>query len=114
MVDPVTALAGATAAFNAIKKGIQFGRDLEGMANDLSRWGRACADFDFAEKQIKKPPWYRALGGGIEAQAMAIFAQRKKLEAQRKEMKDWISAVLGPSAWEELLTIEADIRKQKR
>ncbi len=29
-------------------------------------------------------------------------------------MKDWISAVLGPSALEELLSIEANIRKQKR
>ena len=54
------------------------------------------------------------LGGGVEAQAMEIFAQRKQLAAQRKEMKDWICAVLGPSSWEELLAIEADIRKQKR
>ena len=114
MVDPVTALAGATAAFNVIKKGIQFGRDLENMANDLSCWGRACADFEFAEKQIKKPPWYSVLGGGVEAQEMAIFAQCEKLEAQRKEMREWICAMLGPSAWEELLQIEADIRKQKR
>ena len=53
MIDPVTALAVATTAFNAIKKGIQFGRDLESMANDLSHWGRASADFEFAEKQIK-------------------------------------------------------------
>ena len=119
MVDPVTALAGATAAFNAIRKGVQIGRDIEGMAKDLSRWGQACADFDFAEKQIRKPPWYKALGGGVEAQAMEIFAQRKqlaaqRLTAQRKEMKDRICATLGPSAWEELLAIEADIRKQKR
>ena len=45
---------------------------------------------------------------------MEIFAQRKQLAAQRKEMKDWICAVLGPSSWEELLASEADIRKQKR
>ena len=74
MVEIVTALAGATAAFNAIRKSVQIGRDLEGMAKDVSRWGKACADFDFAEKQIRKPPWYRALGGGVGAQAMEIFA----------------------------------------
>ena len=39
---------------------------------------------------------------------------RRKLEAQRKEMKDCIFAMLGPSAWEGLFTIEANIRKQKR
>ena len=54
MIDPLTAMAGAITAFNAIKNGIQFGGYLEGMANDLSRWGCACADFEFAEKQIKK------------------------------------------------------------
>ena len=48
------ALAGATAAFNAIRKSVQVGRDLEGMTKNLSRWGKACADFDFAEKQIRK------------------------------------------------------------
>ena len=100
--------------FCKIPEGAQVGRDLEGMAKDLSRWGKACADFDFAEKQIRKPPWYKALGGGVEAQAMEIFAQRKQLAAQHKEMKDWICAILGPSSWEELLAIEADIRKQKR
>ena len=114
MLDPVAALAGAIAAFNAIRKGVQIGRDIEGIAKDLSRWGQACADFDFAEKQIRKPAWYKALGGGFEAQAIEIFAQRKQLAAQRKEMKDWICAILGSSSWEELLAIEADIRKQQR
>ena len=98
MVEPVTALTGATAAFNAIRKGVQVGRDLEGIAKDLSRWGKACADFDFAEKQIRKLPWYRALGGGVEAQAMEIFVEHKRLAARHKEMKDWICAILGPSS----------------
>ena len=35
MIDPVTALAGATAAFNAIKKGFEGGRDIESMSGDL-------------------------------------------------------------------------------
>ena len=114
MVDVVTAIAGASAAFNAIKKGIQFGRDLEGMGKDLARWGGAMADLDFAEKQAQKPPWYKALGGGVEAQAMEIFAAKRKAEAMRKEMKDFISYLYGPSYWEEILQIEADLRKQKR
>ena len=38
MVDPVTAVATATAAFNVIKKGFQFGRDVESMGADLGRW----------------------------------------------------------------------------
>lgn len=114
MVDPASAIMMASAAFNALRKGVQMGRDLEGMASDLSRWGKACADFDFAEQQSKNPPWYKSLGGGVEAEAMEIFAQRKQLEKQRAELKQWICSVLGPSQWEELLSIEADIRKKKR
>ena len=114
MIDPVTAIAGASAAFNAIKKGVQLGRELESMGKDLSRWGKACADFDFAKRQIEKPPWYKTLGGGVEAQAMEIFVQKKQLEKQRQELKEYISAFLGPSQWDELLRIEADIRKQQR
>ena len=114
MIDPATAMMAAGAAFSAIKKGVQVGRDLESMGKDLSRWGKACADFSFAEQQVKKPPWYKALGGGVEAQAMEIFVQKKQLEKQRQELKEYICAFLGPSQWEELLAIEADIRKQQR
>ena len=114
MIDPVTAIAGATAAFNAIKKGVQIGRDLEAMGKDLSRWGKACADFDFAKRQIESPPWYKALGGNVEALSLELFVQKKQLENQRAELKEYICAFLGPSQWEELLSIEADIRKKQR
>jgi hypothetical protein len=45
---------------------------------------------------------------------MEIFVQKKQLEKQRQELKEYISAFLGPSQWDELLRIEADIRKQQR
>ena len=32
----------------------------------------------------------------------------------RQELKDWISVSMGPSAWEELLSIEAEVRKRKK
>ena len=114
MVDPATALALASSAFQAIRKGCQIGRDLEGMGKDLSRWGKAMADFDFAAKQIEKPPWYKAMGGGIEAQAMEFFVQRRQIQAQRDELRTWISGTLGPSAWQELLKIEAEVRQAQK
>lgn len=114
MVDPATALALASSAFQAIRKGCQIGRDLEGMGKDLSRWGKAMADFDFAAKQIEKPPWYKAMGGGVEAQAMELFVQRRQIQAQRDELKTWISGTLGPSAWQDLIKIENEVRKAQR
>ena len=114
MIDPITAIAGATAAFNTLKKGIQVGKDLQDMGGTMAKWAGAVADLDFADKQNQKPPWYKALGGGVEAQAMEIFAAKQKAASMRAELKDFISVVYGPSKWQEILEIEADLRKQKR
>jgi len=114
MIDPVTAIAGATAAFNAIKKGIQVGRDLQDMGGQLSQWAGAIADLDFADRQTQKPPWYKALGSGVEAQAMEIWQAKQKAESMSKELKDYISVMYGPSKWQEILEIEAKLRKEKK
>ena len=114
MIDPITAIAGATAAFNTLKKGILVGKDLQDMGGTMAKWAGAIADLDFADRQNQKPPWYKALGGGIESQAMEIFAAKQKAESMRKELKDYISVMYGPSKWQEILEIEADLRKQKR
>ena len=114
MIDPITAISGATAAFNTLKKGIQVGKDLQDMGGTMAKWAGAVADLDFADKQNQKPPWYKALGGGVEAQAMEIFAAKQKAASMRAELKDFISVVYGPSKWQEILEIEAKLRKQKR
>lgn len=116
MIDPMTAIAGATAAFNFMKKGVQVGRDLQDMGQQLQQWAGCMADIDQAEKMIERPPWYKALGGGVQAQAMEVFLARKKAKQMRDELREIIShpAILGPSHWQEFLRIEAEIRKKKR
>ena len=114
MIDPVTAIAGATAAFNALKKGIQVGKDLQDMGSQLSQWAGAMSDIDFVDKRNQKPSVFKILGGGVESEAMQIFAAKKKRDSMRAELKDFISVVYGPSHWEELLKIEAEIRVQKK
>ena len=113
-MDPFTILSGATIAFNALKKGIAVGKDLQDMGGQLSKWAGAIADLEFADRQNQKPPWYKALGGGGQAQAMEIFAAKQKAASMRQELKDYISVMYGPSKWQEILEIEADLRKQKR
>ena len=114
MIDPITAISAATAAFGYLKQGIAVGKDLQDMGGQLSKWAGAIADLDFADRQNQKPPWYKALGGGVEAQAMEIFAAKQKAASMRQELKDYISVMYGPSKWQEILEIEADLRKQKR
>ncbi len=114
MIDPITAIAGATAAFNALKKGIQVGKDLQDMGGQLSQWAGAMSDIDFVDKRNQKPSIFKILGGSVESEAMEIFAAKKKRDSMRAELKDFISVVYGPSHWEELLKIEAEIRVQKK
>jgi hypothetical protein len=114
MIEVVTAITMASNAFSALKKGMQVGRDLQDMGKQLSQWAGAMSDLDFLENKNKNPSVFQILGGGVESQAMEIFAARKRASAMRAELKDYISVVYGPSHWEELLSIEAEIRVQKR
>jgi hypothetical protein len=114
-VDPVTIIGGATVAFNALKKGFQVGKDLQDMSGQLTQWAGCMSDLSYAEQKNKNPPWWKALNGqSVEAEALAIFTAKKKAEAMRKELKDWISFSMGPSAWDELIATEGKIRKQKK
>lgn len=113
-MDPITIMAGASAAFNAIKKGIEVGRGLQDMSGQLSQWAGAMSDLGRAETKAKNPPWWKSLSGGVEQEAMQIFAAKKKAEEMRKELKQYISFSMGPSAWEELLRIESQVRKRKQ
>ena len=114
MIEVVTAISMASSAFSALKKGITIGKDLQDMGQQLSKWAGAMSDLDFLETKNKNPSVFQILGGGVESQAMEIFAARKRANAMRQELKDYISVVYGPSHWDELLSIEAEIRVQKR
>jgi len=114
-MDPVTIISGATVAFNALKKGFQVGKDLQDMSGQLTQWAGAMSDLSFMEQKNKNPPWWKALNGqSVEAEALEIFTAKKKAEAMRQELKDWISFSMGPSAWDELVATEGRIRKQKK
>ena len=113
-MDPVTIIGGATVAFNALKKGFAIGKDLQDMSSQLTKWAGHMADLGQAEKQVKNPPWWKSIGGSVEAESLEVFTAKRKAEQMRKELKDYISFTMGPSAWDELVAIEAKIRKQKK
>ena len=116
MIDPVTAVATATAAFNAIKSGFSAGREIESMAGALSRWMGAVSDIKKSEEYTKKPPLFKKLfaAGSVEEEALQTLMAKKKAEDMREQLKQIISFTRGPSAWEELLRTEADIRKKRQ
>ncbi len=118
-MDPLTisaAISTATAAFGGIKRAFAAGRDLESMSKDLSRWMGAVSDVDAAHKSAKNPSLFKKVfsGQSIEQEAIEAFAAKKKLEAQRDELKTFIMFTHGTRAWDELLAMEGDIRKRRQ
>jgi hypothetical protein len=114
MIDPFTAFATAQTAVAAIKKGIQLGKDIGGISSDLAKFAGAISDINFAHKRSENQPWYAVLFGGDGDNAMDIFAKKKQAEALRAEIKQYIQFSYGQSAWEELLAIEAQVRKDRQ
>ena len=118
-MDPATigvAITAANTAFNAIQRGFQAGREIESMGKDLGRWMSALSDIDNAEKSAKNASPLRKLfkGNEIEASAIEAFTAKKKLEAQRQELKTFINFHYGPKSWNEILEMEAKIRLQRK
>lgn len=115
-MDPISAMATASAAFSALKKGFAIGRDIESMASDLSRWMGALSDLDQAEKEAKNPPIFKKLfaGKSVEQEAVEAFAAKKKAQQQRYELQQWISLTMGKSKWDELVRMEGQIRKRRQ
>jgi len=116
MIDPISAVATASAAFSVIKKGFQMGRDIESMSGDLGRWMGACSDIKKADEYAKTPPLFKKLfaSGSVEEEAMNSFLAKKKAEDMREELRNIISFTRGPSAWQELIQTEANIRKKRQ
>ena len=114
-MDPVSAMATATAAFSVLKKGFAIGRDIESMASDLSRWMGALSDLDQAEREAKNPPVFKKLFAGktVEQEAIEVFAAKNKAQKQREELKQFIQYTMGQSYWDSLLRMEGQIRKQR-
>ena len=92
------------------------GRDLEQMSGDVSRWMGAASDVDNAEKQAKNPGVFGKVfgGGSIEAVALQAYSAKKKLEEQRYELKMFLNLTQGPGAYDELLAMEGEIRKERQ
>jgi len=86
------------------------------MSGDLSRWMGAVSDIDHAEKQAKNPPLFKKLfnAQSIEQAAIQAYAAKKKLEQQRYELKVFLNMTYGINAYNELLAMEGQIRKERQ
>lgn len=113
MIDPFTAMAAATSAYKGIKKAIEVGKEISSMGSTLSSWSKAVSDLDFLDQKAQKPPMYKMFSD-TQSNALEIWSQKQKLKEMREELRSHISFVYGPSAWDEIVRIEAQQRKEQR
>lgn len=90
MVDPVTALATASAVFGGIKKAIALGKDAQEIYGELSKWAHAVSDVqEWISGQKQKPSIFQKISFDktVEAEAFDEFVAKKKLQEMEKELR---------------------------
>ena len=115
MVDPVTAIATATAAFNTVKKMVAMGQDVEATLGQVGKWYGAISDLNEAEREAKNPPLFKKIfaSKSVEQEAMQIYAAKKKAETQEKELRTLLMYSYGPDGYSELVALRRKIKEQR-
>jgi len=108
-VDPISAIGIATTAYNAIKKGFKVGKEIEGMSKDLGKWMGAIQQVKDGHNKAKGRSF-----GSVEEEALESFAALKQAQQMERGLRNFVNLSHGPSAWNEVLRIQAQIRKKKK
>ena len=108
-MDPVTAFGVATTAYKTIVAGFKVGKQVENMSKDLGRWMGAIQAVKEGHSKKKN-----RMFGSVEEEALETFAMKKKAIAMENELRTFVNMNYGPNAWNEVISIQAEIRKQKK
>ena len=108
-MDPVTAFGVATTAYKTIVAGFKVGKQVENMSKDLGRWMGAIQAVKEGHSKKKN-----RMFGSVEEEALETFAMKKKAIAMENELRNFVNLNYGPNAWNEVIHIQAEIRKQKK
>jgi len=107
-MDPVSAFAIATSAYQAIRKGFQIGKEVESMAGDIGKWMNAINNIKQGHDKAKGRRF-----GSVEEEALETFAIKKKAEKMEEELRNFIIGNYGLNGWNEIIRIQAQIRKER-
>ena len=91
------------------------GKDIEDMSSELGKWMTAVSDVDNVHKNANNPTTLDKLfNGSIEQVAIESFSAKKKLQKQREELRNFLIAHYGMTAWDDLVREEGRIRKARQ
>lgn len=108
-MDPISLLGIATTAFTTIKKGFEFGRDAESMIKDIGRFMHSIDDLKHTHDKSKKKKF-----GSVEEESLETYVALKKAKKMEDELRNFMIASYGMNAWNDILRIQAQLRKEKQ
>ena len=110
-MDPITLIAGATAAYNGLKSAIAAGKEIQEMAQDLGNlWNAVGQLTHLAATPIKKGMFSNP--ADIEKQAMERYAAKAKAFKMQEEIKNLFISIYGVGAYESVQREVIEIRKE--
>jgi alpha-acetolactate decarboxylase len=115
MIDPITAIAGATKAFTLVKAMVEVGKSAEDTMMQIGVWYGHASDVLYADKKAKDISPFRRVVFRKSAQQEAIqaFAAKKKLESQQRELISMINLVYGAQGLQEFREIRKQIVQER-
>jgi hypothetical protein len=111
-MDPLTVLAIAKASYEAVKGGIAVGKEMQGMAKDLSSLFDSVAHIT----RIASSPPRKSLLSGKTAEQIAMEAYAAKAEADNMmaDLKNHFIGEFGIAAWDQVLAHTTQIKKDQK
>jgi hypothetical protein len=115
MIDPVSAFALASGAFNMIKKAVAAGREIEDCAGYFGKFFQGVSDVNKAEEESKNPPLFRKLlsGGSVEQEAFQAVVHKQKIMQMERDLRELITIRYGEDIYREMLQLRRTIKQDR-
>ena len=117
MIDPITAAAAATKAYAGVKAFIEAGKSIEDTFSVVARWQASASDILYASQRQKKrtnPLKQVVFAQSVEAEAAQMFAAKKRIENQRREIVTLLQYAYGNEGLEEYRRCMKEVQEQRQ
>jgi len=105
-VEPITT---AVAAFGALKAGISAGKEVTSLAKEIGALWNSIDEITHTHNKKKN-----SIFKTVEEEALSTFMDKKKAEDMENQLREIILYTRGHGAWQELIKLRSDIRKQRQ
>jgi len=91
-MEIAAAISLASSAFNALKKGMETGREIEDMVDYFGKWFEAKDALSEQNINAQNQPTFKKLfsGNSVEAQALQVTHAKHKIKQMEKELYEYL------------------------